>query len=137
MPPNWQVASLNDGPLDNEPCIYGVDFFPPGAQVDLTKAGQIHEAWLVKIDVDLTCPLWQSSDDHWLTPEAQPILVSGVTATGYDDEDKHFVVERVIVAMFGGYQFRFMVHSYQSPDETKQVYALFDQMLHGFQYKGS
>lgn len=133
VPPGWKVAAVDDGPLSFPECIHGVAFFAPDRPVDTSFNGQIHGAWQMKIDVDLTCSSWTPASDSDFTPQAQPVTVSGTQTHLYTNAHDDF---RAVPAQFGGHAYVFKVHAYESAGETQKVYALFDQMLSYFKYTG-
>ena len=131
VPPGWQVAALDDGPASLPECMHGVDFFAPDHSVDTSFTGQIHGAWQMKIDVDLTCTGWTPTSDSDFTPQAQPVTVGGAQTHLFENAHDDF---RAVPVNFGGHSYVFKVHAYESAGETQKVYALFDQMVGFFKY---
>lgn len=135
VPPGWKVAAVDDGPAFGATnCTHGVAYFAPDRSVDTSFTGQIHGAWQMKIDVDVTCSSWTPVTDSNFTAQTQPLTVSGVQTHLFKDTHDD---SRAVPAEFGGHAYVFKVHSYESTGETQKVYALFDQMVGYFKYTGS
>jgi len=135
QPPNWRVGTFADAPTGDQPCMYFVQFLPPGlaGNPNLSALQQSELIW-VTINLNTSCPEWKQADDQYFVPEARPIVVSGAQATLYDNDSVKDSRQRAAVATFGGHQYIISMHAPVSNGEADL--SLYKQMLEKFTYTG-
>jgi hypothetical protein len=136
QPPNWRVGTFADAPTGDQPCMYFVQFLPPGLSGDPNlSALEEPELILIKVNLNTSCPEWKQADDQYFVPETQPIVVSGTQAILYDNDSAQGSLQRSAVATFGGHQY---IIGMQAPiSQGKADLSLYMQMLKQFTYAGS
>lgn len=92
--------------------------------------------------IAVTCPDWIPSDNPHLTPETQPITISGARAILYRHmgPEAESGINQMAVARFGGHQYLFTDnYTYTSVTPVAQAQenrAIYQEVLHGFIYSG-
>lgn len=135
QPPNWRVGTFADSPMGDQPCMYFVQFLPPGLSGDPNHSAlQQPELIWMTVNLNTSCPEWKQTDDQYFVPETQPIAVSGTQAILYDNDSVQSSLQRATVATFGGHQY---IISMQTPTSQAEAdLALYKHMLEKFMYTG-
>lgn len=110
VPPGWQISDFDAGPADGSCTAYDVALVPPGHIVLHDQGATEKSPEFMTINVKLTCPAWQPSDDRNVTPSPAPVEVAGTKATFYQNatSDEY---EHSAVTAFGGHQYIFFLHA--------------------------
>lgn len=142
VPPQWQAGSFvwTSGGIND--CEYHVDLIPPGNQGGADIGAESNDPVIMVIVVKVQCPPWRGTlDDRHYIAEPNPVTISGVQATMYDNDDA-YGIQRTATTQFGGHQYLFHLQynfgNQGSPSKAQQdqELALYMQMLQGFQYTG-
>ena len=136
QPPNWRVGTFADSPIGDQPCMYFVQFLPPGQSGDPNHSAlQQPELIWMTVNLNTSCPEWKQTGDQYFVPETQPIAVSGTQAILYDNDSVQSSLQRAAVATFGGHQY---IISMRAPTSQGTAdLSLYTQVLKKFTYTGS
>lgn len=133
VPPNWQTSSFRTGPQDQPTCVYVATFFPPGSSAQSPEVVMSSATDVVVVMVNESCPDW-TRDGGPYTTLGPNITINGKQTTQYDTIGG-VASQRAANADFGGHQYLFHVVAYTA--DVQKDFALYTQMVEGFQYTGS
>lgn len=133
VPPSWQTSSFRTGPQDQPTCVYVATFYPPGSSAQSPDVVMTSATDVVYVMVNESCPDW-TRDGGPYTKLGPNITIDGKQTTQYDTIGG-VASQRAATADFGGHQYLFHVKALIA--NVQQDFALYTQMVEGFQYTGS
>jgi hypothetical protein len=136
-PPRWLVGSYTEGPMPTETCAHVVDTLPKDFVHHIGTDDQLAPE-LMYVHVNLTCQPWLPSSDPYFVPMGKTIMVSGVPATVYDNNDGLGDLQRLVTLTLGGHQCIIGIQANAkiagAPHNVQHDLDLYMQFLASFRY---
>jgi len=136
-PPGWLVGAYTDGPMTDETCAYDVDTLPNGLVQHIGTDDTLAPE-LIYVRLNLKRQPWSLSNDPHFVPLGKTIMVSGVPATLYNNNDGQGDLQRLITLTLGGHQWIIGVQANAqiagAPHDVQRDLDLYMQFLASFRY---